>query len=58
MTESRRNRRKIDKIKHQHKSNIKNKDKIIALVVLALLFLTAAITAIYFSLYRAGFKLF
>ena len=58
MSESRRNRRKIDKIKHQPKSDISKKDKIIAVIVMILIFIVAAIAAIYYSLDRAGLKLF
>lgn len=58
MSESRRNRRKNEKIKHQPKSDIKKKDKIIALVVIVLIFVVAAIAAVYYSLYKSGLTLF
>lgn len=58
MSESRRNRRKNEKIKHQPKSDISKKDKIIAVFVMILIFIVAAIAAIYYSLDKAGLKLF
>lgn len=58
MSESRRNRRKNDRKKHQPKSDISRKDKIIALVMIVLIFVVAAIAAVYYSLYKSGLTLF
>ena len=58
MSESRRNRRKNEKIKHQPKSDISKKDKIIALIVIVLIFVAATIATIYYSLGRAGLIFF
>ena len=58
MRDSRRNRRKNKEIKHQPKSDITKRDKIIALILMALGFMVAAIAAVYYSLDRAGLKLF
>jgi len=58
MSESRRNRRKNDRKKHQPKSDISRKDKIIALVVIVLIFVIAAIAAVYYSLHKSGLTLF
>ena len=58
MSESRRNRRKNDRKKHQPKSDISRKDKIIALIAMILIFAVAAIAAVYYSLSKAGWTLF
>lgn len=58
MSALRRNRRKNEKIKHQPKSNISKKDKIIAVIVMILIFIVTALAAIYYSLHKAGLKLF
>ena len=58
MSESRRNRRKIQKEKYQPKSDISNKDKVIALIAMILIFAVAAIAAVYYSLSKAGWTLF
>tara|TARA_R110000744_G_scaffold231639_1_gene349787 strand:- start:1331 stop:1507 length:177 start_codon:yes stop_codon:yes gene_type:complete len=58
MSESRRNKRKNKKIEHQPKSDISRKDKFIALVVMVLIFVVAAIAAIYYSLYKSGLTLY
>lgn len=58
MSESRRNKRKNKRNKHQPKSDISKKDKVIALIVMVLIFIAAAIGAIYYSLDKAGLKLF
>lgn len=58
MIESRRNRRKNQKNKHHVKSDISRKDKIVALIALGIIFLAAAITAIYYSLNKSGQTLF
>ncbi|MEQ3664251.1 MULTISPECIES: hypothetical protein [unclassified Olleya] len=58
MSESRRNRRKIQKEKYKPKSDISNKDKVIALIAMILIFAVAAIAAVYYSLSKAGWTLF
>jgi uncharacterized membrane protein YvbJ len=58
MSESRRNKRKNEGIKHHPKSDISKKDKIIAVVVIVLIFIAAAILAVYYSLYKSGLTLF
>tara|TARA_R110002033_G_scaffold130911_1_gene171260 strand:+ start:483 stop:659 length:177 start_codon:yes stop_codon:yes gene_type:complete len=58
MSESRRNRRKIQKEKYKPKSDISNKDKVIALIAMLLIFAVAAIAAVYYSLSKAGWTLF
>ncbi|WP_162838817.1 hypothetical protein [Aquimarina longa] len=58
MSESRRNRRKSEKNKHQVKSNISRKDKIIAFIAMVIVFIVAVVAAYYYSLSRAGLKLF
>ena len=58
MSESRKNRRKNERKKHQPKSNITKKDKIIAFVVIVLIFAIAAIAAVYYSLHNSGLTLF
>ena len=67
MSESRRNRRKNERKKHQPKSNITKKDKIIAFAkpnqpernpfVIVLIFVIAAIAAVYYSLHKSGLTL-
>ncbi|MGI9526354.1 MAG: hypothetical protein ACR2MS_04500 [Weeksellaceae bacterium] len=58
MSESGRNRRKNERKEHQPKSDISKKDKIIAFVVIVLIFVVAAIAAVYYSLYKSGLTLF
>lgn len=58
MSESRRNRRKSEKNKRQVKSDISRKDKIIAFIAIVIIFILAASAAYYYSLSRAGLKLF
>ncbi|WP_417214431.1 hypothetical protein [Bizionia sp.] len=58
MSQGRRHRRKNEKIKHHPKSDITKKDKIIGLVVVVLIFIAAAIVAVYYSLSRSGLTLF
>ncbi|WP_340156075.1 hypothetical protein [uncultured Winogradskyella sp.] len=58
MSESRRNRRKIQNEKYKPKSDISNKDKVIALIAMILIFAVAAIAAVYYSLSKAGWTLF
>ena len=58
MSQGRIHRRKNEKIKHQPKSDITKKDKIIGLVVVVLIFIAAAIVAVYYSLSRSGLTLF
>ncbi len=58
MSESRRNRRKNNQIEHQPKSDISKKDKTIAFLVIVLIFVVAAIAAVYYSLYKSGLTLF
>ncbi|NLP58955.1 hypothetical protein [Lutibacter sp. B1] len=48
----------MKKNKHQHKSDISKKDKIIAFVVIVLIFVIAAIAAVYYSLSKSGLTLF
>lgn len=57
MSESRRKRRN-KKIKNQPKVDITKKDKIIALVVIVLVFMAAALLAVYYSFYKSGLTLF
>tara|TARA_R110002050_G_C8735741_1_gene497634 strand:- start:576 stop:755 length:180 start_codon:yes stop_codon:yes gene_type:complete len=58
MSESRRNKRKNEGIKHHPKSDIPKKDKIITIVVTVLIFVVAIIAAICYSLYKSGLTLF
>ena len=58
MSESRRKRRRNRKIMYQLKSDITIKDKIIAVIVMLLIFIVAAIAAIYLSLDKAGVNFF
>lgn len=58
MSESRRNKRKNERVKHQPKSDILKKDKIIAVVVIILIFIAATLLAVYYSLYNSGVTLF
>lgn len=58
MSESRRNRRKTERNKHQPKKDISRKDKIIGVLALIAIFIIAAIAAYYYSLSKAGLKLF
>ena len=58
MSESRRNRRKAERNKRIYKNNISRKDKIIGVLAIIIVFLIAAITAYYYSLSKAGLKLF
>jgi len=57
MSESRRKRRN-KKIRNQPKVDITKKDKIIALVVIVLIFMAAAFLAVYYSFYKSGLTLF
>lgn len=58
MSESRRNRRKTERNKHQSKNEISRRDKIIAVLAIIAIFIIAAIAAYYYSLSKAGLKLF
>lgn len=58
MSESRRNRRKAARNKHQYKNNISRKDKIIGVLAIIVIFIIAVIAAYYYSLSKAGLKLF
>ena len=58
MSESKINKRKDKRNKYQPKSDISKKDKIIALIVMVLIFIVAAIAAVYYSLYKSGLTLF
>lgn len=58
MSESRRNRRKAERNKHRTKNNITKKDRIIGILALIIIFIIAAIAAYYYSLSKAGLKLF
>ena len=58
MSESRRNRRKAERNKRIYKNNISRKDKIIGVLAIIIVFLIAAIAAYYYSLSKAGLKLF
>jgi flagellar basal body-associated protein FliL len=57
MSESRRNRRTNKRSKPQPKSDISKKDKIIALIVMVLIFIVGAIAAFFYSLYKSGLTL-
>lgn len=58
MSESRRNRRKIERNKHRTKSDISRKDKLIGILAIIIIFIVAVIAAYYYSLSKAGLKLF
>lgn len=58
MSESRRNRRKAERNKHGYKNNVSRKDKIIGVLAIIIVFIIAAIAAYYYSLSKAGLKLF
>jgi uncharacterized membrane protein YvbJ len=58
MSENRRNRRKNIKSKYQQKSNISRKDKIFGILAILIILILATLTAYYFSLSKAGLKLF
>ena len=58
MSESRRNRRKAERNKRIYKNHISRKDKIIGVLAIIIVFLIAAIAAYYYSLSKAGLKLF
>ncbi len=58
MSENRRKRRRNTKIKHEPKGDITKTDKIIAVIVMLLIFIFAAIAAIYLSLDKAGVNFF
>ena len=52
------NRRKSERNKHRPKSDIARKDKIIGLLCILIIFILAAVIAYYYSLSKAGLKLF
>ncbi len=58
MSESRRNRRKRERNKRRPKSDITRKDKFLGLLFIIILFILATIAAYYYSLSKAGLKLF
>ena len=58
MSESRINRRKAERNKRIYKNKISRKDKIIGVVASIIVCLIAAIAAYYYSLSKAGLKLF
>lgn len=58
MSENRRNRRKNIKSKYQQKSNISSNDKIVGILAIIIIVILATLTAYYFSLSKAGLKLF
>jgi cell division septal protein FtsQ len=58
MSESRRNRRKRERNKRRPKSDITRKDKFLGLLFIVILFILATIAAYYYSLSKAGLKLF
>ncbi len=58
MSDNRRNRRKSERNKHRPKSDIARKDKIIGLLCILIIFILAAVIAYYYSLSKAGLKLF
>ena len=56
--ENRKNRRKAQRNKDLYKNNITRKDKIIGILAIVAIFIVAAIAAYYYSLSKAGLKLF
>jgi len=58
MSESRRNRRKAERKNHPSKNKISKSDKIIGILAIIVVFIIAAIAAYYYSLSKAGLKLF
>jgi hypothetical protein len=55
---NRRNRRKSERNKHQPKSDITKKDRFIGLLSIIIIIVLAAVTAYFYSLSKAGLKLF